>query len=631
MKNIDNVILHCGCHVFHTDGQGVLLAYEGPGGEVKVPEGVRRIGTEAFAFCTQVTGAVLPEGVCHIDRRAFYRSGIRTIVLPETLTAIEKLAFSGTSLESIEIPDQVYSVAGKAFYEARQLKRVKLPEGVTSLEPSTFSGCSSLKEVILPKSLKNIQGMAFMNCTSLEQITLPEGLVSVWIMAFCGCSSLREIYLGDSVKAIGHAAFQDCTALEKVRIPEGLEMRHCNAFGNAGRVVLTGPGQTSGLVVADDDIRYYPGTEKMVIPEGVNQLPIYALGTLHSLEILEIPKSLEYYSWLVLSKLESLRQIITDRDALAAEIALMLDLECTDRDGNSFVFRAPERPGEWIVEPDEKNNGVRLMGCRGWIGHVREETYTTVVIPDEINGRPVTSIGEGAFFGAEHANAFYIPDSVRRIESMAFACIEYCKYDRKIFLRLPERVSIAGDAFAETAYRTRESVREEARRKAAEEAAEEYRTDFTEEDMHACAVRAADDPAIGTGVDGRPALMPNIWQYFDRLSREERIRELTHAFTVSGGSDGAGWASITIKLDGEDTWFSISYIGNSPEDFKRFAEETEDGESDTFGWESEPGWFPWSIQRRGGILYVNAPVIEKSFFIPRESFLLAIEDLRGYW
>ena len=68
-----NPVLRADGHVFHIDGKGSLLSYEGPGGEVKVPEGVLSIGIEAFAFCTQVTGVILSEGVRGIARRAFYR------------------------------------------------------------------------------------------------------------------------------------------------------------------------------------------------------------------------------------------------------------------------------------------------------------------------------------------------------------------------------------------------------------------------------------------------------------------------------------------------------------------------------------------------------------------------------
>ena len=146
-----------------------------------------------------------------------------------------------------------------------------------------------------------------------------------------------------------------------------------------------------------------------------------------------------------------------------------------------------------------------------------------------------------------------------------------------------------------------------------------------------CAAAAADDPAAGTGTDRYPELKPNIWQYFDRLNREDRIRELTHYFRVEGEIDGAGWATVYIGLDGDTASFRISYIGSSPADFKSFVHEIGDGDNVLFGWSSEPGSYRWHIQRRGGIFYVNVPVIGESFFIPREAFLDAVSGMTDDW
>ena len=628
--NNPNPVLRVDGHVFHTDGKGNLISYEGPGGDVKVPEGVRSIGIEAFAFCTQVTGVILPEGVRTIARRAFYRSGIKTIQLPASLQKIDKHAFAEASLESIEIPDQVKVIEERAFLNAEHLRKVKLPEGITTLEPGVFSGCSSLQEVILPESLKHIEGSAFMMCTSLAYIEFPEGLVSVWDRAFRGCRSLREIFLGDNVKAVGHAAFEDCTALEKVRIPKNLEMKHCHSFRNTGQVVFTGPGKDSGLIVADNDVRYFPQSRKLIVPEGIEEAPYYALQALREIEILDLPRELKYYSLLVLAELRSLRLIVTDRDSPMAAIALMLDLECEDRSGREFVYRVPVDPDEWIIEPDEKNNGICIAGCRREIGYSGME-YIIFIIPDEIGGRPVTAIGREALSGYKYVNAFHIPDSVRRIESRAFARNESSGYPKRVFVRMPKYVSVAGNAFAGAVHCTKASVREDAQRKAYEEAEREREKVFRVKTWQESAVKAADDPTIGTGIEGRPELKPNVWQYLDRLCCEELVKELTHSFAVNGTRDGAGWASIKIMLDGENTWFRISYVGNSAYDFREFAEEIEDGENENFGWESEPGWYPWSIQRRGQIFYVNPPVIEKSFFIPRDAFLSALDGLTSDW
>ena len=635
-------VLRDGGHIFYTrrwqsGNDRLLLSYEGPGGEVKVPEGVAGVAEEAFAYCTHVTGVILPEGVWLIGRKAFYRSGIRNISLPATLKRIEELAFARTPLTGIDIPDGTENMGNMVFFEAAQLQKAKLPEGITSLEPGMFAGCVSLKDVTLPARLKYIEGRAFQNCTGLERIRLPEGLVAVWRKAFSGCRSLAEACLGDSVEAIGYAAFSGCTALEKLRIPEGLKMTDGDAFENAGRVELTGPGAASGLVINENpSVCYFPGQEKAVIPEGTETLAeAYGLWSKNRIKVLELPASLKHFSWYYLAQIGDLHRIVSDRCPFGPEIAYLLDVECVDKNGRKRTFRPPVRlgkwiaeRGKWIAERDKEYNGLRLTGRQGQVGAAGTKEYTTLVIPGRIKGRKVTSIGAGAFADCDHIGAVYIPDSVQRIEDGAFARCGYDMYGgRTLFLRMPDHVKFSPDAFKGTKYITRQQLCPEPAREGGSISA------AAESPLPASrfASAAADDPAVGTGTDGRPALKPNIWQYLDRLSREERICALNHTFSVKGGIDGAGWASVRIELDGEKAGFRISYIGDSPADFRRFAKKIRDGENEGFTWSAEPGAYHWQIQRRGGIFYVNAPRITDGFFISRQEFLEGIRDLTGEW
>ena len=50
---------------------GVLTKYEGPGGSVAVPKGVKAIGDYAFAGCKSLTAVVIPEGVKAVGDHAF--------------------------------------------------------------------------------------------------------------------------------------------------------------------------------------------------------------------------------------------------------------------------------------------------------------------------------------------------------------------------------------------------------------------------------------------------------------------------------------------------------------------------------------------------------------------------------
>ena len=190
-------------------------------------------------------------------------------------------------------------------------------------------------------------------------------------------------------------------------------------------------------------------------------------------------------------------------------------------------------------------------------------------------------------------------------------------------MRLPSAAWIDGDVFKDTFWFARECKDPE--NKTGGEVPKIKITNLSD------AIAAADDPSIGTGTSAYPKLRVNIWSYFDRMSREERIRAMTHAFHITGEIDGAGWATVEIELDDYSSRFRISYIGKSIYDFRQWVEELEDGENDYFGWESEPGWYEWKIQRRGGVLYVAAPEREDSIFIPLSTFLEATEDLTDCW
>ena len=57
---------------------GVLAVYKGYGGLVEVPEGVTKIGREAFSGCAGLERVTLPESVTEIGYQAFAGcSGLR--------------------------------------------------------------------------------------------------------------------------------------------------------------------------------------------------------------------------------------------------------------------------------------------------------------------------------------------------------------------------------------------------------------------------------------------------------------------------------------------------------------------------------------------------------------------------
>ena len=67
---------------------GVLTKYTGVGGAVVIPDGVTRIGREAFYLCTGLTSITIPNSVTDIGSRAFQKSGLTSITIPSSVSYI---------------------------------------------------------------------------------------------------------------------------------------------------------------------------------------------------------------------------------------------------------------------------------------------------------------------------------------------------------------------------------------------------------------------------------------------------------------------------------------------------------------------------------------------------------------
>ena len=134
----------------------VLTKYTGGGGDIVIPSGVTKIGSDAFRWC----------------------SAIRTVVIPDSVAEIGSGAFCDcTGLTSITIPGSVKSIGFGAFRRCDALTSVKLMDGVEELNGDCFSNCRMLEVAVLPESVKKIwRGPLgdFEGCDSVT-IVCPEG------------------------------------------------------------------------------------------------------------------------------------------------------------------------------------------------------------------------------------------------------------------------------------------------------------------------------------------------------------------------------------------------------------------------------------------------------------------------
>ena len=165
-----------------------------------------------------------------IGKCMFYQcSRLTTIHLPDNITSIEESAFSGCrGLTSIDIPRHVTNIGSEAFAYT-SIKEINIPEGVTFIGQNAFAN-SLLSSVVIPQSMTRIAYYAFGHCSSLTNVTIPNSVTRIEDCAFYRCSSLSNIIIPNSITHIGVGAFSGCTNLVDITVPNSVTDIGVGAF-----------------------------------------------------------------------------------------------------------------------------------------------------------------------------------------------------------------------------------------------------------------------------------------------------------------------------------------------------------------------------------------------------------------
>lgn len=199
---------------------------------LKLPEGTKSIGDEAFRRCTNLVIDKLPASLETIGNYAFAECDyLDPGVLPDGLKSIGDYAFSScrrlqlTSLPSIE-------TLGEGAFEVcpRFIDLDMSASKLTTISKYAFWRCSKLRNVILPETLTSIQVTAFRS-TSINFITFPESLTDIGDCAFAE-TPLIAVEMPRNVRTIGNGAFSDCSKMKSVSLSSAMESLGSESFAN---------------------------------------------------------------------------------------------------------------------------------------------------------------------------------------------------------------------------------------------------------------------------------------------------------------------------------------------------------------------------------------------------------------
>lgn len=251
--------------------------------KITLPDSVISIGSFAFSGCTGLTEITIPQGVTSIENHLFsHCRSLTKVTIPDSVSSIKESAFNYCfDLAEITIPDGVTEIGANAFSNCSTLNEITIPESVISIGKGVFNSCDYLRKITvhpdnpvytsdgvvlyskdwktlicagsivgaytIPDSVTSILGSAFSGCEDLLKITIPNSITAIDVYTFSDCSGLTEITLPDSITSIGYYAFRDCTGLTEITIPDSVtsigycvfdgcsNLRRITYFGDAPR------------------------------------------------------------------------------------------------------------------------------------------------------------------------------------------------------------------------------------------------------------------------------------------------------------------------------------------------------------------------------------------------------------
>ena len=430
-------------HKIAKDNNLLYVIYDGTDPVFPVIDGVTYciIEDHAIAFKSDKTQTELniPEevnGYPVTELRGCFSNtnSLKKVTIPDSVTKIDESTFSGCyNLSEIKMSANIEYIGDNAFNNCSSLTSIELPEGLTYIGYQAFYYCTSLTSIKMPDTLTHLGDSAFTRCTSLKSAELSDALTSIGTSVFNSCSSLESIYIGDSVTYIGQYAFSQCTSLKELRLPandEGVFMNSYAFYRCSSLTEVIVPrciGNIYNYAFAD-----CYSLSKVTLEEGIYQISSNAFNGCSSLNTIVIPKSATIISS---SAIPQACVLIVYEGSYGQSFAEEYNFMYVINDGNTDL-EVITRDGITYYIYNDEAIAVKFDG-----------SSTEVTVPAYIDEYPVVELRE-TFKGARNLTSVTLSEGLKIINASTFSGC-----DSLISITIPDSVEYIGSyAFYNTAF-----------------------------------------------------------------------------------------------------------------------------------------------------------------------------------
>ena len=275
-----------------------------------------------------------------------------------------------------------------------------------------FADKEGLISVTLPSGLKGIGKGAFENCRNLMSINIPSGVTRIEDETFSLCSSLSNIALHNNVTHIGKDAFTGCHNLTDFNFPTALEYVGHGAFNGAMTATTYNDidyvGTSSNPYLIAIGVNYNSSVTNISFHDDCKFVAMDATNWQESAREIFIHAGIEVVDMHIVYSYNYMCTVYVERTALLDGWTFNQYSDETFDDGVEIVCNVKEAKSnetfKYIITLD---NEVIILGMAQ-----AESGYYSLVIPDEIDGLPVTTIRAHAFDNYNKYNGSFYLDSL---------------------------------------------------------------------------------------------------------------------------------------------------------------------------------------------------------------------------
>ena len=211
-------------HQFETTGEHVMkMAFDNyrlvPGSlfynittvtEAILPEGVQELGAWSFLGTSNLKAVSLPSTLKTISYQVFERSGITSCVIPDGCWMSYGVFDDCSSLTYVKLPSHMESIPSGTFQGCTALRSFEMPSGVKSIGYNAFQN-SGLEVIHFPDAVSVIESQVCKNCKNLKEVRFPASLKTIEMQAFSFSDNIERFIMADGTV---------CT--DEIIIPEGV-------------------------------------------------------------------------------------------------------------------------------------------------------------------------------------------------------------------------------------------------------------------------------------------------------------------------------------------------------------------------------------------------------------------------